>query len=241
MGLQGNNPGTYFAFSMIVILSFLGNMSVLGVMAIKRGALQKPYNIFICSLSCTDIITAMFLIFSRYLYLPSMPENDFAATLFCSTIWNACILFGLGYVSIYTCLVLTFERWLAVVKPNVYRKMKPKHAFAVVAAVWFWGLLIQATTLFRAKPDFELGLKHLCVSESLANKQARKHCFPSLVSQVETLFPKRGISEGNIVSQPCFLQVTNILSCQSFLNLDTRKSISQLCFLKADKPGNIVS
>ena len=167
MGLQGNNPGTYFAFSMIVILSSLGNMLVLGVMVTKRGALQKPYNIFICSLACTDITTAIFLIFSRYLYLPDMPENKFAATLFCSTIWNACILFGLGYVSIYTCLVLTFERWLAVVKPNTYRKMKAKHAVAVIAVVWFWGLLVQATTLFRGKPDFELGLynSYVCFIE----------------------------------------------------------------------------
>ena len=160
MGLQGNNPGTYFAFSMIVILSFLGNLLVLGVMVTKRDALKKPYNIFICSLACTDIITAIFLIFSRYLYLPNMPENEFAATLFCSTIWNACILFGLGYVSIYTCLVLTIERWLAIVKPNTYRRTKPKHAVVVVAAVWFWGLLVQATTLFRGKPDFEKGLNY---------------------------------------------------------------------------------
>ena len=160
MGLQGNNAGTYFAFSMIVILSALGNMLVLGVMLLKRDALKKPYNIFICSLACTDIITAIFLTFSRYLYLPDMPENELAATLFCSTIWNACILFGLGYVSIYTCLVLTIERWLAIVKPSTYRKTKPKHAVAVVAFVWFWGLLIQATTLFRAKPDYEEGLNN---------------------------------------------------------------------------------
>lgn len=165
MGLLGNNPGTYFAFSMIVTLSFVGNWLVLGVMITKRGALQKPYNIFICSLACTDIITSIFLIFSRYLYLPAMPENEFAATLFCSTIWNACILFGLGYVSIYTCLVLTIERWLAIVKPNTYRKTKPRHAVIVVGCVWFWGLLIQATTLFRGKADFEKGLNNKLVYE----------------------------------------------------------------------------
>lgn len=157
MNLQGNNPTTYFAFSMIAILSFFGNMLVVGVMVTKRNALKKPYNIFICSLAVTDTVTSVFLIFSRYLYLPEMPMGTIAATLFCSTIWNACVLFGLGYVSIYTSLVLTIERWLTIVKPNIYRRTKPRHAVYVVVFVWVWGLLIQATTIFRAKPDFEKG------------------------------------------------------------------------------------
>ena len=158
MSLRGNTTATYFIFSTIVILSFFGNLMVLGVMLMKRGAFKKAYNIFIFSLACTDVITAIFLIFSRYLYLPDMPANKISATLFCSTIWNACILFGLGYVSIYTCLVLAIERWLAIVKPNIYRKTKPSQAVIIVGFVWFWGLLIQATTLFRAKPDFEKGM-----------------------------------------------------------------------------------
>ncbi|XP_046858015.1 somatostatin receptor type 1-like [Xenia sp. Carnegie-2017] len=157
MSLRGNTTATYFIFSTIVILSFFGNLMVLGVMLMKRGAFKKAYNIFIFSLACTDVITAIFLIFSRYLYLPDMPANKISATLFCSTIWNACILFGLGYVSIYTCLVLAIERWLAIVKPNIYRKTRPSQAVIIVGFVWFWGLLIQATTLFRAKPDFEKG------------------------------------------------------------------------------------
>ena len=157
MGFQGNNPGTYFAFSMIAILSFFGNMFVLAVMVTKRDAFKKPYNIFMCNLAVTDIATSILLIFSRYLYLPQMPESTFAATLFCSTIWNACVAFGLGYVSNYTCLVLTIERWLAIVKPSTYRRTKARHAVYVVIFVWFWGLLIQATTFFRAKPDFEKG------------------------------------------------------------------------------------
>ena len=157
MGLQGNNPGTYFAFSMIAILSFFGNMLVLAVMVTKRGAFKKPYNIFMCNLAVTDIATSILLIFSRFLYLPQMPESTFAATLFCSTIWNAAVVFGLRYVSIYTCLVLTIERWLAIIKPNIYRKMRGRHAVYVIIFVWFWGLLIQATTFFRGKPDFEKG------------------------------------------------------------------------------------
>ena len=157
MDFQGNNPGTYFAFSMIAILSFFGNMLVLAVMVTKRGAFKKPYNIFMCNLAFTNIATSILLIFSRYLYLPQMPESTFAAALFCSTIWNAGVLFGLGYVSIYTCLVLTIERWLAMAKPNTYRQIKIRHPVYVVIFVWLWGLLIQATMLLRAKPDFEKG------------------------------------------------------------------------------------
>lgn len=57
----------------------------------------------------------------------------------------------LGYISIYTCLALTIERWLAVLRPTTYTLMKSKHAVYALIFVWFWGPAVNATTLFRAK------------------------------------------------------------------------------------------
>lgn len=59
--------------------------------------------------------------------------------------------FDLGYISIYTCLALTIERWLAVLRPATYNAIKSKHAAYAVVFVWFWGPVVNATTLFRAK------------------------------------------------------------------------------------------
>ena len=98
------------------------------------------------------------IIFSRFLYLPPTPTySEAAGELFCRTIWVAWVAFDLGYISIYTCLALTIERWLAVARPATYNSVKPKHATYAVIFVWFWGPAVNATTLFRARYIAEEG------------------------------------------------------------------------------------
>ena len=65
----------------------------------------------------------------------------------------------MGYISIFTCVSLTIERWLAVVKPNTYRLLKPKHAMLTVIVVWLCGIAVNATTFLRIK---YLPSKHRC-------------------------------------------------------------------------------
>lgn len=90
-------------------------------------------------------------VISRYLYLPPTPDGEIQREMFCRTIWSAWVLFTLGYISIYTCTALTFERWLAVTRPQTYRAIKPAQAIKAVIFVWLWGITINITTLFRAK------------------------------------------------------------------------------------------
>ena len=65
----------------------------------------------------------------------------------------------MGYISVFTCVSLTIERWIAVVKPNMYRSLKRKHAVLTIILVWFLGVAANSTTLFLIHyvPD-----KHLC-------------------------------------------------------------------------------
>ena len=88
---------------------------------------------------------------SRYLYLPPTPEGEIHREIFCRTIWSAWVLFTLGYISIYTCTALTFERWLAVTRPQTYRAITQAQAIKAVVFVWLWGIIINITTLFRVK------------------------------------------------------------------------------------------
>ena len=152
MSFEGNTWLTYVIFSLIVVLSFFGNILVLYVLVTRPSYLKHPYNIFIFSLAVTDVVTVFFLVFSRFLFLPPVPDgNQISREIFCRTIWSALVLFDLFYISLYTAVVLTVERWLAVVKPLVYRSMKPHHAVKAVVFVWVWGILINLTTVFRAK------------------------------------------------------------------------------------------
>ena len=153
MAFQGNTWYTYLMYSLIAIVAFLGNGLVLYLLTTKSSYLKHSHNVFICSLAITDIITSIMLVFSRYLYLPPMPAGELSRVIYCKTIWSAWLLFTLGYISIYTCLALTIERWLAVVKPNFYRAVKPSLAMKAVVFVWVLGFLTNITTLFRVKYD----------------------------------------------------------------------------------------
>lgn len=47
------------SFGIIATLSFFGNLLLCLVIFMKRSMLNKPYNILICSLALTDMLTGM--------------------------------------------------------------------------------------------------------------------------------------------------------------------------------------
>ena len=69
--------------------------------------------------------------------------------MYCLFIWSARLPFDMGYVSIFTCLSLTIERWIAVVKPYTYRLVKAKHAAVALIFVWILGIGVNGTNFFR--------------------------------------------------------------------------------------------
>lgn len=144
------------AFSIISLTAFLGNTLVLWVYIKKRKTSRKtPFDVFIINLAVADLVTAIFLVFSRFLYLPTMPDSQPGAFLLCNILWGGYILFGLGYVSVYTCLVLTIERWLALMKPHLYRRIKTKHAILSIVVVWIWAFLVNSTVFVSVRENFQ--------------------------------------------------------------------------------------
>ena len=113
-----------------------------------------------------------------------MPDHsDVAAEIFCLTVWSGQFAFQMGYISIFTCVSLTIERWIAVVKPSTYRSVKSKHAVITVAVIWFLGILVNGTTYFRIKYYAD---KHLCgwVPYPFAAKE-----FPWIDFTVQSIIP----------------------------------------------------
>ena len=165
MAFEGNTWYTYLIYSVIVTIAIIGNSFVIYIYFTKQQYLKQSYNVFICNLAVTDILTSIVLIFSRYLYLPSPPPGVDARDGYCRIVWSAWLPFTLGYVSIYTCLALTVERWLAVNRPHLYITLQAKHPVKTVVGVWVIGILVNITTLFRVKYDEE---KEECTWTTLA-------------------------------------------------------------------------
>ena len=147
-----------YLFVVIAVVAFIGNTLTVVLFVKKSKWLKKAHGCLIFALSIQDILTAICL-----LSLPSfvldhdaypLPSSSIARDIFCSLVWSRYFAFALGITSVYTCLMLTIERWFAVVKPLYYRRYE--HSTAVVAALvlipWVAGLLLEIRTPLDAKP-----------------------------------------------------------------------------------------
>ena len=150
-------------YSTISATALLGNSLVIWVIVKQRKVcFTRPFDVLVFNLAVSDALAAVFIIFSRFVYVPPIPSIHTAAYLYCTLLWGGYILFALGYISIYTCLVLTFERWMAVVKPQAYRRYKTKHVLIVIVFIWIWGFILNMTVFFSTETESDLTKNEKC-------------------------------------------------------------------------------
>ena len=114
-------------FSIIAVIGFLGNTLTVLLFLRNLKWLKKTYNCLILALAIQDILLAICVMvipgfFLEERYYTVSAENEISRWIFCKIIWSQFIPFALGIASVYSCLMLTFDRWLAVVKPISYTK-----------------------------------------------------------------------------------------------------------------------
>lgn len=149
-------PASRVIIALIGVAAILGNALVLWVYYRRRNKSTKTaFDIFIINLAVSDLLAGIFILFGRFVFQPLTPENYGSAITYCYLLWGGFILFGCGLVSVYTCLVLTIERWLAIMKPHFYRRIKSKHAILTIIGVWIWSFLINSTVFFSVKVDMK--------------------------------------------------------------------------------------
>lgn len=151
---------TKIIFIFTAILSFLGNVFVLVLFLRNRKWLDKTYGRFIFALAFVDVLTAVCL-FAMPLAVHegrprrTWPRDGLAREVYCRLIWSHYVLFSFGVTSVYTCFVLTVERWVAVVKPFYHRKYKasPRSLLALVVLPWLAGFLLEADIVYEARVE----------------------------------------------------------------------------------------
>ncbi|XP_041485810.1 cholecystokinin receptor-like [Lytechinus variegatus] len=128
-----------------VVYSFLGSVGVVGnslvlIVLISVKQLRNITNLFIINQSILDMIASLFL-FANYIAPPlPLPDREWSGRFVCS-IWNSGYLFwGTIISSTYNLVMLSIERYLAVIHPVVYRsKFSYRLAAAVVVSPWIIG------------------------------------------------------------------------------------------------------
>ncbi|XP_068714993.1 somatostatin receptor type 4-like [Montipora foliosa] len=141
----------------IACLAFCGNLLVCLLFLKHKVLLKKSYNVFLLLLAVTDLLAVVVLLVSSTLILKDVfPQRDsaLANSVFCYGIWSGWILFTLSDASVYICLVLTYKRWRAVVKPHSYTtNFKKKHFVGITVAIYLVSLCSSLPRLFEVDYD----------------------------------------------------------------------------------------
>ena len=147
------NPLMNGLFIFIAVLSFVGNLLVLVLFLRNTKWLQRTYGRLVFALAVVDLLTAVCLFATPLAFHDEKrmrrPTKAIDREMYCRLLWSHYILFSFGITSIYTCLVLTTERWVAVAKPLYIRKYKPSRRtlLACLALPWFAGFLLEANVV----------------------------------------------------------------------------------------------
>ena len=148
------------AYWIIAVAAFTGNSILCLFLNSQRKVLfKKPYTVVIFALGLTDVITAIFLFlcpgFTFAITIPE-PKGTSALWLYCQVLYGRMALFMIGLASMNLCVILTFERWFAVIKPYQYmHKINTRRA--VVCCVACYLLAIVTSPAVRIHPENPAG------------------------------------------------------------------------------------
>ncbi|CAB3992204.1 melatonin receptor type 1A-like [Paramuricea clavata] len=142
-------------FVCIAVVALFGNLLVVFLFVRNRGWLKKAHSNLILALAITDILTAVCVLcvplFIHESDVYAVPQNVFLRELYCRVVWSHYIVFSLGVTSVYLCLSLAIERWLAIKKPLFYKQhLNSKRIICLLVAIpWIAGFAFESSAIIR--------------------------------------------------------------------------------------------
>lgn len=145
------------SYFIIAIIALLGNLLVTAYFLQNRKTLlKKTYYLVLFALSITDILTAIFLLATpAFLFDSGMmePTNKIALLIYCKVLWGRLLLFIFGVASVYLILLLTIDRWIAVMKYTRYKTLiNRQRVVKGIVLSYFLGVLF----IIPSHPDVEV-------------------------------------------------------------------------------------
>lgn len=188
---RGSTTTTQIIYSIVSIVALLGNTLVILVFIFDKRLLKKSYNKLIFSLAIADVLTAVNLITNPVFVLGDSfpyPRSPVLGELFCRLIWSRTILFQLASFSVYICLVLTIERWFAVVKPHVYSNtFSRRRIVCYICSSWVCAFISAGSgmieTVYNASP------KQICEFHFIAEGSVPRVVIGVFQAVMKMVFP----------------------------------------------------
>lgn len=145
----GPNVLPKIAFSITGSAALVENLFVVYLFIRRPQWLSQPHNRCILSLAIIDILTALSVFFaSKFIVDDSFyqvsSQSFITRELYCWVIWSQFFPYTFVVTSLYICLVLALERWLAVKKSFFYKnRFKTKHMNVLILVSWIAGVVNQ--------------------------------------------------------------------------------------------------
>ena len=142
--------GMYIMYIIVGIIGFLDNLLVVVVIATSRSMRKRRTNWLLINQSVIDMLTGGIL--AGQAYTPTIRISGMAAILYCKLWDSAHFLWVFAITSTYNLIIITLERYLAIVRP-VWHKIHVTGKVTAVAMATPWligniyGLYIAITSI----------------------------------------------------------------------------------------------
>ncbi|KAL9957230.1 hypothetical protein ACROYT_G038841 [Oculina patagonica] len=134
--------------SILAVVDIVGNSLVCAIIKRNRD-MRTPINYLLMNLALADIIYAVFIIPRVYYQLPFAHHPDgVIGTILCKLVTGGFISFAGSGFSVVTLVLITIERYNAVINPHgskfnfINRKLK-----VIIPATWGFALIIDLPIL----------------------------------------------------------------------------------------------
>ena len=152
------NPSVVAIFlSIISIVALFGNAVMIFLILRKNKGFRKVHSSLLLALAVQDILTAIGLFVLPSFVQPSsvyeLPKSAMLGQIYCSMIWSRYFPFALAISSVYTCLMLALDRWVAVFRPMSYKRfsVSTKVIATMVILPWFAGFGFEINTALNVE------------------------------------------------------------------------------------------
>ena len=156
-------------FGIIAVVTLTGNSLVVVIFLKNREWLKKVHTCLLLALAIQDILTAVCLLLLPKFVLDSdvykLPSHPTHRLVYCRMIWSQYIPFALSIVSIYTCLMLAIDRWIAVFRPMAYSRYcsSRKVIVTMLFLPWIAGFVFELGTALNIESVKQGNESYVCV------------------------------------------------------------------------------
>ncbi|RDD40845.1 Galanin receptor type 2 [Trichoplax sp. H2] len=155
------DPTINIVYALIGSTAIIGNIWVIALNVIHRAMLYQAPNKFVVSLAASDAISGLLIFIMPGYIFPvdsyPYPNGVYLGSIFCSLIDSNALFFASGFISVYTIAIISMERWCAVSRPFLYKRLFTQNRTRlIIICIWIFVPISVVDGVLQKKFDARL-------------------------------------------------------------------------------------